>query len=156
MHIAFRVLRTFFRFLHADGLLADNPMARVRAPKLPAQELPAFSDEDIQRLLAAAQRVRDRALVLCLLDTGCRASELLAWNVGDINIETGVVALRKIQGRKPRTVYLGIRSRKELLKLLAHEMGELDPEAPIWRNSTDAAAPLAPRSMPAALWRWRD
>lgn len=135
VHIAFRVLRTFFRFLHADGLVPDNLMVRVRAPKLPPKELPAFSEDEIRRLLAAAQSARDRALLLCLLDTGCRASELLGWNIGDVNIETGVVALRTTKGRKPRTVYLGLRSRKQLLRLLAEAPGDLDPDLPIWRNS---------------------
>lgn len=79
--------------------------------------------------------MRDRALLLCLLDTGCRASELLGWQVGDVNIETGVVALRTTKGRKPRTVYLGMRSRKGLLRLLAAAPGDLDPDLPIWRNS---------------------
>jgi len=61
-----RVLRTFFRWCAAEDLLKVNPMARVKMPKLPKEILPAFSPEDVDRLLAACQTHRDRALILFL------------------------------------------------------------------------------------------
>lgn len=83
-------------------------MERVRAPKIPYTKLPAYTESEVKRILAAAETQRDRTLMLCLLDTGCRAKELLAWNIGDVNIQTGVVKLHKTKGRKERVVYLGI------------------------------------------------
>ena len=133
-HVAFRTLRTFFRYCQFDGLLVENPMERVRAPKIPEKELPAFTEEEVKKVLAGASTQRDRAIVLCLLDTGCRANELLAWNIGDVNAQTGVVKLHKTKGRKERVVYLGITARKELLKLYAFDFDDLEPTAPVWRS----------------------
>jgi integrase/recombinase XerD len=74
-------------------------------------------------------------LILCLLDSGCRASEFLAWNVDDVNLSAGVVRVRAgtSKGRKERAVYLGTKARKALILLYAEQNGQ--PGDPIWRNS---------------------
>ena len=47
-----------------------------------------------------------------LLDTGLRASELLALKVGDITFNSGAVLVQHGKGGKSRTVFLGRRSRR--------------------------------------------
>ena len=58
-------------------------------PKVDKRLPDAFTVGEVERLLATAPSVRDRALMLCLLDSGCRASEFLSWNIGDVNVLTG-------------------------------------------------------------------
>jgi integrase/recombinase XerD len=57
---------------------------------------------------------RDKALLLSLLDTGCRASEFVALNMSDENLHTGAVLVRAGKGGKTRTTFVGAKSRREL------------------------------------------
>ena len=75
----------------------------------------ALSKEDIRQLLSHGN-VRDRAFALCLLSSGCRAGEMLALKLEDINFETNPVqaTIRReyiegkgftVKTKKPRTVF---------------------------------------------------
>ena len=75
-------------------------------PKVTAKLLPAFTDSRIRRLLAVTEYQRDKAMILCLLDTGCRARKFLAWNIGDANLMTGTSRVRLMKNRSVWTVYL--------------------------------------------------
>jgi site-specific recombinase XerD len=61
---------------------------------------------------------RDKALLLALLDSGCRASEFTALDVGDVNLSTGSVIIRKGKGNKSRVTFLGVKVRRELGRYL--------------------------------------
>jgi len=63
---------------------------------------------------------RDAAILLCLLDTGARATEFLNIDLEDLNQATGTILIRKGKGGKPREVYLGRFSRRVLRKYLKH------------------------------------
>jgi len=56
---------------------------RIRVADMPPK---AISDEDAERLIAAATSARDRVLLLLLRDTGARVGTLLALNVEDIDM----------------------------------------------------------------------
>jgi integrase len=56
---------------------------RIRIADMPPK---AISDEDAERLIAAAISARDRVLLLLLRDTGARVGTLLALNVEDIDM----------------------------------------------------------------------
>lgn len=118
-HSAARSIKAWLSFHVREGDLADSPMRRVRMPKLPQDQPIAFAAEDVKRLVKHAGGRRDRAIVLCLLDTGCRASEFVALSVGDVDPATGAVMVRRGKGGKDRTVYLGVQARKALLRYLA-------------------------------------
>lgn len=104
---AARAICAFCSFLAAEEIISSSPMKRVKLPKADRRKPDAFTPEQVRRLLAAATTNRDRAILLCLLDTGCRASEFVAWNVGDVNLMTGTVRVVQAKSRSERTVYLG-------------------------------------------------
>jgi integrase/recombinase XerD len=72
---------------------------------------------------------RDAAILLCLLDTGARASEFLSVNLDDINQARGDILIRQGKGRKPRTVYIGKQSKRALRRYLNHRK---DNSAALW------------------------
>lgn len=130
-----RVLKTFFRFLVRDGLLAVSPMAAVRLPRLPKDLLDPFSPDDVRALLDACEYKRDRAIVLTLLDSGVRANELLALDVGDFNAQTGTLRVRLGKGRKTRLTFVGPQTREAITDYLA-ERGDLALTEPLFATLT--------------------
>lgn len=81
------------------------------------------------------EALRDRAIVLTLLDSGLRASELCALCVGDHEQRTGQLHIKKGKGNKARYVYLGDSSRKAIWRYLASRPG-VQPGAPLFATKT--------------------
>ena len=110
-------------------------LGKVRMPRLEKRVLPPFTAEDIQALLAQCNRkttkgIRDYGLILMLVDTGLRASELLSLRVGDVDMRSGVIVVMG-KGRKQRTVRAGNRARSAIMRMIASR-GEIRPGEPLW------------------------
>ncbi len=71
-------LRQFYRFCLGENTRADDPTSRLDAPRR-ARTLPkTLSVEEIERLIAAAESPRDRAIIELLYGAGLRVSELVS------------------------------------------------------------------------------
>ncbi|MFA5140420.1 MAG: tyrosine-type recombinase/integrase [Elusimicrobiota bacterium] len=119
---AFRVLRTFFRFLHRDGLILIDPMEKVERPRRERRFVKPISEEQLRALLASlgtgdALAVRDHALILFLADTGVRLSEALGMKAGDVDWSSGSAVVFG-KGRKERRVAFGQTARRALMSWL--------------------------------------
>jgi site-specific recombinase XerD len=138
VHAYARAVRAFLNFLVEEGIIPESPMRKVKMPRLDRRILPAFSPDDVRRLLAACEAPRDAAIVLCLLDTGLRAGEFVALNVADVDLKTGAVQVRRGKGGKGRVAFLGAKARKALLRYLLTRT-EAKPEEPLWLSETTGA-----------------
>ena len=104
-------LRSFYRHLRREGAIAHDPTAELRAPRK-SQRLPqVLSRGEVARLLAAPRgtepaALRDRALLELMYACGLRASEAIGLEVGDLDLETGVLRARG-KGSKERIVPIG-------------------------------------------------
>ncbi len=121
IHAFYRTLRAWLKWYQNEFERADwvNPMRKVSAPKVPTDPLEPVSLDDIRALLAACTGSkftadRDKAIILTLLDTGARANELLRIDFADCNTITGDVLIRKGKGSKPRTVFVGRKTRRAI------------------------------------------
>ena len=74
------------------------------------------SVEQVKKWLAACDGPRDQGLLLVMADTGARVSEVAVLLWGDVEIGTGAVRIRRGKRRKARSVIVGVRSRRALLK----------------------------------------
>ncbi|MCX7926728.1 MAG: tyrosine recombinase XerC [Candidatus Omnitrophica bacterium] len=104
-------LRSFFKFLVREGLLASNPIASVASPKI-ERRLPKFlTEEEMFRLLEAIipkdeQGLRDRAILETFYSSGIRISELVGLDVEDVDAIGGIIKV-KGKGKKERIVPIG-------------------------------------------------
>ena len=141
---AWVALRSFWRFLEEEFDM-PNVMERVKSPKVEKREVRPFTPEEIRRILQAVEytrpslgrregfrmrrptHLRDRAIILFLLDTGIRASELCNLLIRDVDLKTGEVRIQRGKGGKERTVYIGASTRKALLQYLMNDRPDADP-----------------------------
>ena len=104
-------LRSFYRHLRREGALQHDPAADLRAPRK-SQKLPhVLNRAEVARLLSAPRgtdpgSLRDRALLELMYACGLRASEAIALEVGDVDLEAGVLRARG-KGSKERLVPVG-------------------------------------------------
>ena len=107
-HRYFREVRCFFNWLVDAGYLQQTPFRGVKNIRLPQRIVQPFSGDDVAALLAACDErplgVRDRALLLTLLDTGARCSEVVQLDLADLDLESGRLRIRFGKGNKQRVV----------------------------------------------------
>jgi integrase/recombinase XerD len=120
LHNAFIALCAFFAWA-SEEFAFENPMKAVPAPKFEEPPIEPFSKNQLEALLKvtefkkeakterrkkfAVRRVaakRDRAIILFLLDTGLRASELCSLTIGDVDQKTGRVEVKHGRCRRRR------------------------------------------------------
>jgi site-specific recombinase XerD len=132
-HAAFRTIRVFFLWYEEEVEPQgwSNPIRKVKAPRVPMEPLEPVSFETVTQMIKVCPHNtftgdRDTAILLCLLDTGARASEFLSVNLEDINQARGDILIRQGKGRKPRTVYIGKQSKRALRRYLNHRRDDCD------------------------------
>jgi integrase/recombinase XerC len=104
-------LRTFFRYLHREGVISKNPARLVPSPKKD-KNLPRFLN--IDEVFGLVERpdgigfkyARDRAILELFYGCGLRVGEVAQLKTEDINLKEGLV---KVKGKrkKERIVPIG-------------------------------------------------
>ncbi|HEV7163386.1 MAG TPA: site-specific tyrosine recombinase XerD [Solirubrobacteraceae bacterium] len=114
-------LRSFYRHLRREGLMAHDPTADLHGPRKP-QRLPrVLTRDEVARLLSQPQgsgplALRDRALLELMYACGLRASEAVGLELRDLDLEEGLLCARG-KGAKERIVPIG---RQAVAALLAY------------------------------------
>lgn len=161
-------LSSFFTWA-ATEFDIESPMDGVPTPKYKPVPVIPFNRDDIEAMLdecdftrradttdrrrfrrRRATARRDRAVILTLLDTGLRASELCALKVGDVDLKTGRMEVKHgprggAKGGKGRTVFLGKTVRRFVWRYLAEREDGEDPDAPLFAGRWDR--PMNPDSL---------
>jgi len=126
-------LRQFFRFLVAEGLNDKNPASGIELPKIP-KRLPSHLEvEEIDRILAAIdttnpRQLRDYAMISLMYASGMRVSELIAIEVGDLDMARGFVSTVG-KGSKERVIPIGEMALAALAPYLSEARNELLQES---------------------------
>ena len=108
---ALAALRSMYKWLGREGIVAQNPAKLVSSPRLPKKLPRVPTMEEINGLLntdmaeTAAFPERDRAIFELLYGCGLRNSELVGVELGDIEEANGVILIRG-KGKKQRYVPL--------------------------------------------------
>jgi len=135
VHAYFRAIRAFIRFMRREEIIKHDPLRNIRAPKVDLEPLQPLDQVTLDAILATCGKdergLRDRALLLTLYDSGMRASEALALNVGDLNLADGSILVQRSKARKSRTVFVGKQTRRALAAYL-RARGNPSGDSPLW------------------------
>lgn len=125
IHACYRTLRTFLYWLEEELEPDDwrNPIRKVKAPRVGIEPLEPVAINVVEKLIDTCKgndllTLRDKSLLLFLLDSGARASEVCGLDINDIDAVTGSAMIRNGKGRKPRIVFLGQKTRKAIRSYL--------------------------------------
>ena len=166
---ALSAVRTFFRFLHRNDIVASNPARAVGTPKL-EKYLPTYLDHaQAERLFQIAQQrvreggrfidVRDFAILELFYSTGMRLSELRGIDRGDLDLISQQVKVRG-KGRKERIVPIGdhaqlaLRNYEAKRDELAGRLGPRTDKRAFFLSSLGKR--MGERAIQRAMARWLD
>jgi len=139
------MLRAFWNFVVAEKGLDVSPMSALKAPIARPDQIQPFTADQQRALLTAAKKsrysARNVALVLFLLDTGARASELCALRYRDLALsERSCRVLGK--GGKERTVCFGAETTGALWSMLRTHTREEEEPLFLAEGGRDPGKPL--------------
>jgi len=125
LHIA---LSAFWSWLQRQGYVEENIIHRIPRPKPQQVAINPFTESEIKLLFSALGRKaeRNRAILLLLLDTGIRASELINLKKSDIDLKTKHIRIWG-KGNKERIIPISAKTASALFKIISQS----DTEYPL-------------------------
>ena len=120
-----RTLKSFFSWVVREEYLPDSPTAKIPVPKAPQKVINTFTYKQIGELAQECYRsngngYRNLTILLLLLDSGIRVSELVHIDLNDINQVEGWIKIKVGKGGKERIVPVGSVVQKSLWKYINH------------------------------------
>jgi integrase/recombinase XerD len=120
---AVRTLKAFFSWALREDYVESNPMARIPVPKAVSKIVNTYTQEQITNLIGLCHGSNDSgcrnlAILLLLLDTGIRVSELVGIELSDVNLTDGYIKIRHAKGGKERLIPIGSLVQKSLWKYI--------------------------------------
>jgi len=145
-----RAARRLFSWLLKEGIVERNVALDVPLVRLPPQPPKALADDDMYRLLERlpAESVRDRAIILFLIDTGCRVGGLCSLTLSALDLPNQRATVIE-KGNRGRFVYF-TELTTETLMLWRDVRPQVDTDALF---VTNAGKPLHPNGVRMILQR---
>ena len=112
VHDHARAVRTLLRFWFAEKYLPEPVIFKM--PRVDKKRLPVLSAEEFKRVLAVCN-VKEKAVILLLVDSGIRRQEACNLNWSDLQMTNGLIRIVKGKGMKDRSVVVGVATRRALL-----------------------------------------
>ncbi|MDD5153004.1 MAG: tyrosine-type recombinase/integrase [Candidatus Pacebacteria bacterium] len=107
-------IKSLFKYLGREGIIQANPISDIEAPKLPETQPAFLTQTEYQTLITTVRQkatpfylYRDLAIVVLLLGTGVRLSELVGLTLDRVNLEHSGRSIKvRGKGDKERTIPL--------------------------------------------------
>jgi len=148
------------------SLVPRNVTEAVKAPRPTPKEMKPLSREETRRLLEGSQGDHLEALYILAVHTGMRQGELLGLKWDDVDLENGVIHLRRTLTRHKGRLFLGETKTKgsrrtvnltepaiEALRgHLQRQLGEMEQLGDLYKDqglifSTQAGTPINPTNL---------
>ena len=130
-HRRHREVKTCFSWFKRMDMVEENVFAKVPLVRRPKVVRPPFTPEQIDAPLATLDRAtltgcRNYAVLLFLLDTGARSSELIGVDFDDVDWAKRRVLIRHGKGAKQRTIGISERT-SDALRAYVEEHRSAEP-----------------------------
>jgi len=114
-----RVLKAFSTWLYEEEYTTVNRLKNLKLPKATVRIMEPLTPEEIKKIVSSIDRrsysgERNRAVLVTLLDSGLRASELAGITLSNLNLKDGYIRTTG-KGDKERIVPIGKFVQMELL-----------------------------------------
>lgn len=103
-----KYFRSLWLYAHTEGIIAENPAAKLKTPKQGARVPKAMSEEDVELLRVACKSPLENAILELFFSTGCRIGEIAKMNRNAVDYEGKSMIVRG-KGDKEREVYFSTR-----------------------------------------------
>ncbi len=137
VHAHARALRAFMNFCYEEEYI--NKPIKVPMPKVHRKRMEVLSPIELKQILKICS-VRDKALIMLLMDSGIRRGEALALDWDDINFMSGQIIIERGKGNQARVAFIGARARRALLKWQSQY-----PENPVFPLTERGASSIMDR-----------
>lgn len=123
---ALRAVSAMTRWLVEEGVLTDDPAARVRTPRIVESPVTVATEKDLQALLRTCPASgalayvgrRDRAILSVLAATGMRRTEVASMRREDLDLDARTVLVPKSKTGRVRVVPFDDRAAHALARWL--------------------------------------
>lgn len=162
--------KTLFRWLHDNGVITENPFAKLQRPHVPPNPPKAVSREDFAKLLNAARTydgtrrnmadaiaARNVSMLLFLASSGCRVGGMCSASLDTLRIDDShsevMVTEKHRGGGKTRAAYLGETATLALLEWLDHRPAADHSKIFVMLDGRNVGAPIHPHAVRQVLNR---
>ena len=114
VHAHARGTRAFLRFLKEERYISAP--INIKMPRVEQKKMRVLSPEELKQILKVCKKPRDKTLILFLVDSGMRRSEARNLNWVHVDIPSGSVNIRRSKSKKARFVFIGVKTRRALLR----------------------------------------
>ncbi len=119
-----RALKAFASWLLNEGYTSEHVLQNLKSPKVPINLIEPLTSNEIEQLLNCQNQLtalgcRSIAMLVTLLDTGLRLSELCGLRYEDAHIDDGYFKVMG-KGSKERMVPIGGLAQKMLWRYIIH------------------------------------
>lgn len=121
VHDYYGCVHRLINWMLEEKILKENPMERMKPPKVPRQVIQPFTRDHFVRMLTVCGDTflgcRNQAILKTFLDTGLRLSELVGIQRSDLDFDNGTIKVMG-KGAKERRVRMSPETQKAILKYL--------------------------------------
>jgi integrase/recombinase XerD len=121
-----RAIRAFFNYLERDGYILANPVSNLKLVRHRREKIDYLTTEQIRKVLTSfdlrvRSEIRNLLIVMLLLDTGVRVTELVNIKIEDINFASRSIYIYATKTNTFRTVYYSVET-EQILKTYRSEV----------------------------------
>lgn len=136
-------LNTFFAYFQKRGMIQNNPAALVELPKIKEKNIISLDSNEISRLIEQVEsgeklsktqqvwhdktKLRDLAIIVTLLGTGLRVSELVGLDISDLDFDNASMRVIR-KGGNEDLIFFG-QETEEMLQNYLEERLKMKPDA---------------------------